>query len=83
MGRWLSWLEHEVSDPGDRARILVTAITYSCAEIHFPAVYSVIKGQLLSYHAYMMWEVKDPLSRLNSRLVLSPSHLIDHITPMI
>ena len=39
----------------------------------------VIKGQFHSYHAYMVWEVKDPLSRLG----LSPSHLLHHITPMI
>ena len=31
----------------------------------------------------MVWEVKDPLSRQKSRLRLSPSHLIHHITAII
>ena len=44
--------------------------------------YSVIKGPFLSYHAYMVWEVKDPLGQ-KYRLELSPSHLIHHITAMI
>ena len=36
------------------------------ANLDFPPLcitYSVIKGQLLWYHVYMVWEVKDPLSR--------------------
>ena len=28
-------------------------------------IYSIIKGQFLSYHAYAVWEFKDPLSRQN------------------
>ena len=45
--------------------------------------YSIIKGQVLLYDAYMVWEVKDLLSRKKCRLRLSPSHLIHHITTMI
>ena len=41
-----------------RVWILITAITFSCAAIYFPMVYSIIKGQILSYHAYTVWEVK-------------------------
>ena len=37
--------------------------------------YSIIKGQLLSYHAYMVWEVKDPLSQKKCRLGLSVDQL--------
>ena len=51
---------------GKGVRIPVRAITFSCTAIHFPQLcitYSVIKGQFLSYHAYMVWEVKGPLSR--------------------
>ena len=71
---------------GTAVPIPVTTITFSCAAIHFPAVYitySIIKGHFLSYHAYMVWEVKDPLSRLKCRLGLSPSHLMHDITAMI
>ena len=28
-----------------------------------PLTYIVVKSQLLSYNAYMMWEIKDPLSQ--------------------
>ena len=53
--------------------ILVTAITFICA-----ATYSVIKGQFLSYHAYVVWEVKEPLSQKKCRLGLCPSHTLYH-----
>ena len=47
------------ANPGDRGINPVTAISLSCAAIHF----LVIKGQLLSYHACMVWDVTDTLSR--------------------
>ena len=41
-----------------------TAITFIGAVLHFPIVYyRIIKGQFLSHHACMIWEVWDPLSR--------------------
>ena len=51
--------------PGDRGMNPLSAITCSCAAIHSTTglTYSIIKGQLLSYHAYMVWDVKDALSR--------------------
>ena len=65
----------------------VSAITFSCAAIHFISqlriIFSVINGQFLSYHAYMVWEVKDPLSRRKCKLEFSPPHLIHHITAII
>ena len=45
--------------------------------------YSIMKGLFLSYHACMVWEVNDPLSREKCRLRVSPSHIIHHITTMI
>ena len=64
VGRWLSWLRHWVGNPGDRGRNAVTAITFNCAAIHFPPLcITYIKGQFLAYHDYVVWEVKDPLSR--------------------
>ena len=64
IGRGLSWLRHWVGDLGVRAMNPITAITFSWAAIHFPTVYnfSAIKGQFLSYYAFMVCEVKDPLS---------------------
>ena len=49
---------------GIEVRIPVTAITFSCDAIHFHAVYNIqcIQGPGLSYHAYVVGEVKDPLS---------------------
>ena len=44
--------------------------------------YSIIKGQLLSYHTYMLWEVTEDTSLYKCRLGISP-HLIHHITAMI
>ena len=40
----------------------ITAITFICAAIHFPAGYnlSLIRGQFLSYNAHIFREVKDP-----------------------
>ena len=45
--------------------------------------YSFTKGQFLSYHTYMVWEVRSPLSRYKCRLWLSRPHLVHHITAMI
>ena len=50
---------------------------------HFHILYDDIKGKFLSYHEYMVWEFKDPLSQENCRLWLSPSHLIHHTTAKI
>ena len=41
VGRYLSRLSHWVGDPGDTGRNPVTAITFSCAAIHFPIVYNL------------------------------------------
>ena len=42
---------------GTGVRILAIAIFLSCVSIHFPTVYNLhfTKGQLLSYHACMVW----------------------------
>ena len=45
--------------------------------------HSVINGQFLQHHAYMVWGVKDPLSQLKYSLRFSPSHLRYHISVMI
>ena len=37
----LSWLSHWVGGPGDRDVNPVTAITFSCAAIHFSTVYNL------------------------------------------
>ena len=44
--------------------IPVTAITYSCAAIHVPTLYNLQHHQslFLSYHAYMVWGIKNLLS---------------------
>ena len=69
VGRELNWLSYWVIDPSDRGMNPVSAITYGCAAIHFPTVYTpgityiIIKCQFLSYHAYMVCEIKDRLSR--------------------
>ena len=36
VGRWLILLWHWLGDPGDRVTNPITAITFSCAAIHFP-----------------------------------------------
>ena len=38
-------LRHRVGDPGDRGMIPITAITFSCAAIHLPAVYNLQRHQ--------------------------------------
>ena len=40
-----SWLRRGIGDPGDRVMNPINAITFSCAAIHFPTVYSIINGQ--------------------------------------
>ena len=47
-------------------RLTVQSLIPSSLPIGFPLLsitYSVIKGQLLSYHVFMVWEVKDFLSQ--------------------
>ena len=75
-GRW-PWRQGYKS----RSLVLHLAVLQSISPL--PITYSVIKGHFLSYHAYMVWKVKDPLSQWKRRLRLSPSHLIHHITTMI
>ena len=41
MGRYHCWLWHWVGNPVDMGTKPVTAITFSCAAIHFPAVYNL------------------------------------------
>ena len=43
---------------------LIIVITFSCTAIHFLLclTYIVIKGQFLSCHTYILWEVKDHFS---------------------
>ena len=86
MASYLSWLEHGVSDPRVRRanpghfnniQLCCNPFPLSCI------TFSVIKCQFLSNHAYLVWEVKDPFSRLMCRLRLSPSHLIHHIMVQI
>ena len=49
-----------VGDLADKGMNHVTAITFSCAAIHFTTVtYIIIKDQFLSYQTYMVWKVKD------------------------
>ena len=57
-------------DPGDEGTNHVTVITFSCAAIHFPVEMHIWCGRLKAYivgcahyHAYLVWEVKDPLSQ--------------------
>ena len=49
---------------GTGVRIPVMAITLSVLQPISPPCITYSKGQFLSCHAYMVWEVKDPLSRL-------------------
>ena len=52
---------------GTGVRILVTAITFCCAVIHFPIVYNLQRHQtpvpLIPCLVCMVWEVKDPLNQ--------------------
>ena len=41
VGRHLSWLRHWVGNPRDWGTNDVTAITFTCAANHFPAVYNL------------------------------------------
>ena len=53
-----------VGDPWDRGMGHVIAMTFSCAANISPLciTYST-KSQILSYHVYMVSQVKDPLSQ--------------------
>ena len=88
VGRWLSWLRQGIGDPGDTGKNPVTAITYSCAAIHFTAVYNLPHHQLPDPLIRCIYGVerrrlKIPRVGKVCRLRLSPPHLIHHITAMI
>ena len=64
VGKELSWIWPWVGDLWNGGMNPVTAIIAVLKSISPLCItYSIIKGQFPSFHAYMDWEVKDPLGR--------------------
>ena len=83
---FLGWRDSSVGQgPGDRDMNSVTAITFSCAAVHYLAVYNLQCHQRPVPHTYIVWEVKNPCvsQSVDSGLRLSPPHLIHRITAKI
>ena len=70
---------------GTGVRIPVTAITFSCAAIHFPVVYNfTMSSKASSSHTMPIWcEILKILELVKCRRRLSPSHPIHPITALI
>ena len=60
-GKLLYWLPKE--QPIKLSNPIASSFMNHCKNIYLCITYSIIKGQFLSYDTYVIWEVKDPLSR--------------------
>ena len=81
----LSLLRHWIGDPADRDRNSVTAITFSCAAIHFPTVYNLQHHQrpvLLITCLYGVGGYRSLESVKGQALAFLYPHVIHHITAL-